>query len=480
VVQIRNRRHRKDLKMSSIEAGLRAPESLWRDEIRATLSLSWPMVLTNLGQTAMTSTDVMMIGRLGPDTLAAGSLGINLYFAPLVLGLGLIYATAPMMATELGRRSNSVRDIRRTVRQGLWLSILAAIPIWLLLWNGESILVAMGQQPPLAKEAGVYLRWLQWAVLPFYGYIVLRSFISALERPGWALAIMFVAVAFNALANWCLVFGNLGFPAMGIAGSGLATTLSSALMFVGLAVVVSVERQFRRYHLFGRFWRADWPRFTTLVRLGAPIAGLLAFEVSIFNAAAFLMGLINAASLAAHGIAIQIASITFMIPLGLNQAVTVRVGLAHGAGSTDGISRAGWAAYAIGVGFMALMAGAMILWPRVLIGAFIDLEDPANTAVIGLAVTFLSFAALFQIFDGAQAVASGMLRGLHDTKVPMVLAAIGYWGVGLPLGVLLAFRFGFAGSGIWIGLSSGLAVVAVLLLLRWLRRDELGLTAGGG
>ena len=464
--------------MSSIEAGVGAPESLWREEIRAMLSLSWPMVLTNLAQTAMTATDVMMIGRLGPATLAAGSLGINLYFAPLILGLGLMYATAPMMASERGRRRSSVRDIRRTVRQGLWLAVLIVIPIWLMLWNGEAILVAMGQEPALAKEAGIYLRWLEWAILPFYGYIVLRSFISTLERPGWALGIMLVAVALNALANWCLVFGNFGFPAMGIAGSGLATTLSSAFMFFGLALVVSVERKFRRYHLLGRFWRADWPRFKALLRLGAPIAGILAFEVSIFNAAAFLMGLIDAASLAAHAIAIQIASVTFMVPLGLNQAVTVRVGLAHGAGDADGISRAGWTAYALGVPFMALMALAMILWPRVLISAFIDLDDPANTAVIGLAVTFLSFAALFQVFDGAQAVASGMLRGLHDTKVPMILAAIGYWGVGLPLGVMLAFRFGFAGSGIWIGLSSGLAVVAVLLLLRWLRRDEIGLTAG--
>lgn len=462
--------------MSSIEAGVRAPESLWRGEIRAMLALSWPMVLTNLAQVAMTATDVMMIGRLGADMLAAGALGSNLYFAPLILGLGLVYAASPMMATELGRRRHSVRDIRRTVRQGLWLAILGAIPIWIILWNGEAILLAMGQEPALAEQAGIYLRWLQWAILPFYGYIVLRSFISALERPGWALVIMFIAVAFNALGNWLLIFGNWGFPKMGIAGSGLATSLSSAFMFVGLAMVVSFERQFRRYHLFGRFWRSDWPRFAAMLRLGLPIAGILAFEVTIFNAAAFLMGLINSASLAAHAIAIQIASVTFMVPLGINQAVTVRVGLAYGARNPDGISRAGWTAYAIGVGFMALMALVMLLWPRVLIGAFINLYDPANTVVIGLAVTFLSFAALFQIFDGAQAVAAGMLRGLHDTKVPMILAAIGYWGVGLPLGVLLAFHFGFEGNGIWIGLSSGLAVVAVLLLVRWLRRDQLGLT----
>ena len=461
--------------MSVSEAAVEAPQSLWRDEIRAMARLAWPLVLTNLAQTAMTVTDVAIIGRLGGDTLAAGALGLNLYFAPLILGLGLVYATAPMMATELGRRRNSVRDVRRTVRQGFWLSMLAVIPIWILLWNGEAVLLAMGQDPELSRQAGIYLRWLQWAILPFYFYTVLRSFMSALERPLWALVVMFAAVAFNAFANWLFVFGRLGFPAMGISGSGLATTLASTLMFLGLAVVVSVEPKFRRYRLFGRFWRADWPRFRALLHLGLPIAGILGFEVTIFNAAAFLMGLIDAASLAAHAIAIQIASITFMVPLGLNQAVTVRVGLANGAGDPAGVSRAGWTAYALGISFMALMALVMVAWPELLISGFIDIADPANAAVLGLAVTFLAFAALFQIADGAQAVASGMLRGLHDTKVPMFLAAIGYWGIGLPLGVVLAFPLGYRGSGIWAGLFSGLAVVALLLLRRWLGRERLGL-----
>lgn len=439
------------------------------------LALAWPMILTNLGQTAMTATDVMMMGRLGADALAAGALGSNLYFAPLIFGLGLMLATSPMIATELGRKRHSVRDVRRTVRQGLWLAVIVAVPIWLLLWNAEAILVAMGQEPSLSVQAGHYVRWLQWAVLPFYGYIVLRSFISALERPGWALVIVFVAVGFNVFANWCLMFGNLGFPAMGVAGSGLATTLSSILMFVGMLVVVTVEPRFRRYRLFGRFWRADWPRFMGLLKLGLPIAGILAFEVTIFNAAALLMGLIDAPSLAAHAIAIQIASISFMVPLGLNQAVTVRVGLAYGAGNADGVSRAGWTAYVMGVAFMTMTALVMLLWPHMLIRAFIDVGDPANATVIGLAVSFLALAALFQIVDGAQAVGAGMLRGLHDTTVPMIYAAVGYWGVGLPLGAALAFRFDLKGIGIWIGLSAGLAVVAVLLLWRWLRRDRLGL-----
>ena len=460
--------------MSAIEIGAQAPATTpWRDEIRATLSLSWPMVLTNLAQIAMTATDVMMMGRAGPHMLAAGALGSNLYFTPLIVGLGLMNAASPMMASELGRNRFSIRDIRRTVRQSLWLAVLVCIPVWLILWNAEQILLAMGQEPDLAHEAGIYMRWLQWAVLPFYGYIVLRSFLAALERPRWALVAVVAAVLFNAFANWCLIFGNLGFPKMGIAGSGLATTLSSALMFAGLVVIVMLERRFRRYRLFGRFWRADWPRLKALLRLGLPIAGILTFEVSIFNAAALVMGLISADALAAHAIAIQIASISFMVPMGLGQAATVRVGRAFGAGDALGITRAGWAAFALGITFMSCTALTMVLWPQVLISGFIDIDDPANAAVVGLAITFLAFAGLFQIVDGAQAVASGMLRGLHDTQVPMIFAAIGYWGVGLPLGVLLAFKGGLQGAGIWIGLSSGLAVVAVLLMWRWLRRDRL-------
>lgn len=459
--------------MSAIEASARAPENLWRDEIKATLALSWPMVLTNLAQTAMTVTDVMILGRVSAGTLAAGALGSNLYFAPMVFGLGLMLATVPMMAHSVGRNRHSVRELRRTVRQGLWAAVLISLPIWLLLWNGETILLAMGQESVLAAEAGAYLRALQWGLLPFYFYIVLRSFITTLERPGWATIVAFVAVGVNLLGNWALVFGHLGSPALGIVGSGIATSIASLMMFVGMVLVVSLDRRFKRYRLFGRFWRSDWPRFRQLMRLGIPIAAMMAFETTLFNAAAFLMGIIGAASLAAYAIVIQLCSVSFMVPLGVNQAATVRVGIAYGAGDAAGVSRAGWAAYGVGVGFMALSALVMIAVPHMLIGLFIDVQDVANTEVVAIAATFLIFAALFQIVDGAQAVGAGMLRGLHDTGVPMVIAAIGYWGVGMPLGALLAFHYGMAGVGIWIGLSAGLAVVAVLLLWRWMKRDRL-------
>ncbi|MEP7452472.1 MATE family efflux transporter [Phyllobacterium sp. SB3] len=452
-----------------------AAPRVWRDEIIAMLTLSWPIILTNVAQVAMTATDVMMLGWLGPHALAAGALGTNLYYIPMIFGLGLMTATTPMIARELGRSKFSVRDVRRTVRQGMWIAVTIAIPIWIALWNATPILLAMGQDVGLSAEAGTYVRALQWAILPFYFYIVLRSFMAALERPGWALVIAFMAVGFNALANYALIFGHFGFPPMGIVGSGIATALSSVLMFSGMVLIISLDRRFRRYHLFGRFWRADWPRYGQLMRLGLPIAAIMGFEVTIFNAAAFLMGLIGPNSLAAHAIAIQIASISFMVPLGFGQAATVRVGRAYGAQDPAGIKRAGWVAFTAGTGFMALTALLMILAPLQLIRVFIDIHSPANVEVVTLAVSFLALAALFQIFDGAQAVAAGMLRGLHDTTIPMIYAAIAYWGIGLPLSVAFAFWLDMKGVGIWIGLLVGLAVASLLLLSRWLRREKLGI-----
>ena len=449
----------------------------WTAEARATITLAWPLILTNVAQTAMTTTDVLLMGRLGSEALAAGALGANLYFATMMFGLGLTTATAPMIARELGRKGHSVRDVRRTVRQGLWAAVVIVVPIWIVLWHAEEILLAMGQRPDLASQAGHYMHALQWSVLPFYFYLVLRSFISALQRPQWGLVIGVGGVVVNALAAWGLIFGHFGLPRLGLFGAGIATTLADTLMFVVLAIVVYTDRKFRRYHLLGRFWRADWSRFVELWRLGMPIAATLVFEVAVFNASTFLMGLIGEASIAAHSIALQIASLSFMVPLGLSQAATVRVGLAFGAQDADGICRAGWTALAMGTAFMAMAALVMVTLPRTLISAFLDLDVPANAPVVDLAVSFLALAALFQLADGAQAVTAGMLRGLHDTRMPMIYAALGYWGIGLVVGVVLAFVAKLNGVGIWIGLAAGLVTVAILLLTRWLRRERLGLIA---
>jgi MATE family multidrug resistance protein len=447
----------------------------WRGELRAMLALGGPLVLINLAQIALTTTDVIVLGRLGPSALAAGTLGVNLYLALLLFGIGLVSATSPMMAAAIGAKHRVVREVRRTFRQGLWSALMVSLPSCVLLWHSGAVLRLFGQDAQLATDAQSFVRLLQWGFWPSLGFMVLRSFVAALERPNWALVVTAAAIVFNIVANWALVFGHLGLPAFGLRGSGMATSLSNAFLFVSLALVVAFGRKFRRYHLFGRWWRPDWPRLVALWRLGLPIGATLAFEITVFNAAVFLMGQFGIAAIAAHSIAIQIASVTFMVPLGLGQAATVRVGLAHGAGDRDGIARAGWSAFSLAIGFMATMSVIMMAAPRWLIGVFIDVEDPANLLVTQTAMTFLFCAAVFQIADGAQTVGAGMLRGLQDTRVPMIYAALGYWGVGMSLSLVLAFKAGFGGLGIWIGLAAGLVVVACAMILRWVRRTRLGL-----
>jgi len=451
----------------------------WLTEARATILLSLPLILTNLAQTVITATDVVILGWAGADYLAAGALATNLYFALLIFGIGLVSAVSPMVARERGRNRHAVREVRRTVRQGLWASVALAVPFWIVLWHTEQVLLWFGQDANLARLAAENMRGLQWAILPFLWYLVLRSFIAALERPFWSLVVGVAGVVFNALIVWALVFGHFGLPALGLFGAGIGSTLSACLMFLGMALVCGLDRQFRRYHVFGRFWRPDWARFRALWRLGLPMAVAVGLEVTIFNAAVFLMGLIGPTAVAAHAIAIQVASLCFMVPLGFSQAVTVRVGIAYGSGDADAIRRAGWTPFFLGVGFMACTALMMLAIPEALIGVFLDRADAKNAEVIALAVSFLGIAALFQVFDGAQAIAGGMLRGMHDARVPMIYAALGFWGVGLSLSVVLGFWVGLGGIGIWIGLATGLAAVSVLLLARWLRRERLGLMRGG-
>ena len=447
----------------------------WRTELRLTLALAWPLILANLTMAAIGATDVVLMGWLGARPLASAALGINLTFAFGLICLGLVTASSPMMATAIGHKTQMVHEVRRTFRQSIWMVGTLIVPLWLILWNSEPIIRALGQEPDLARGAQSFLRGYMWSQLGFLLFQAMRNFVAALERPGWVLAISLAAIPLNALLGYALIFGKFGLPAWGLFGGGLASSIVWGLMAVGLAVVILTDRQFRRFHLFGRFWRADWPRFAQIWRLGLPIAVTLALEVTIFNAAVFLMGLISTAALAAHAIAIQIAALSFMIPLGLAQAVTVRVGLAHGRRDPAGIARAGWTSFALGEAFMLAMALVMLAMPHFLVHAFLDESDPRNAEVIALAVSFLAVAALFQIVDGAQAVGAGMLRGLHDTTVPMIYAALGYWVIGLGTGIWLAFGLGWGGIGIWIGLAIGLAVVAMLMVARWARRERLGL-----
>ena len=455
----------------TLEAGT---ANSWRQELHATLALAWPLILANLTMAAIGATDVVLMGWLGARPLAAVALGINLTFALGLICLGLVTASSPMMATAVGAKVHAVHDVRRTFRQSFWMIATLIGPLWLILWNSEPIIRALGQEPALARDAQTFLRGYMWSQLSFLLFQAMRNFVSALERPGWVLAISLGAIPLNALLGYALVFGQFGFPRWGIFGGGLASSIVWAVQALLLALVIVRDRQFRRFHLFGRFWKADWPRYRKLWRLGFPIGLAMGFEGGVFSAAAYLMGLIDAESVAAHAVALQIAALTFMVPWGLSQAATVRVGRYLGEGDQAGIMRAGWTAWALGVGFMALMAAVIWSVPRELMTLFLDDTAP-NARVIALGVSFLAIAAVFQIADGAQVIAAGMLRGLHDTRVPMIFTFIGYWAIGIGIGAWLAFEQGWQGAGIWTGLAVGLIIVALLMVWRWSRRRALGL-----
>ena len=447
---------------------------LWRHELRSTLALAWPLIVANLTQQAIQATDVLLLGRLGAVELAAATLALNLTFTFNLLLFGLLLASSPMMATALGQRSNAIRDVRRTFRAGMWLLAISMPFYWLLLWHAQPVMMALGQPAELAHAGQSYLRAYMWCTAPWLLFQLLRNFVAALERPSVVLWLSLAAIAVNALLSWALIFGELGMPALGVVGAGLGSTLTWLIALAALILVIQGDRQFRRFHLFGRFWRLDSERTVDMVRLGWPIGITMALEMGVFALAALFMGWIGTPAVAAHAVALQIAALAFMVPLGLGQAATVRVGRALGKGDLAGIARAGWTAWVLGVGFMAAMALLMWVFPRELVGLFFGPAVGQETR--SLAVAFLSVAAAFQIVDGAQVIGAGMLRGLHDTRWPLIFALVGYWVVGLGIGAWLAFGRDWQGVGIWVGLAAGLASVAALMLSRWVLRERLGLT----
>jgi multidrug resistance protein, MATE family len=442
-----------------------------RRELGATLRLGWPIVLANVAIYAMTATDFIMLGRLSPRALAAGALGFNLFQPAMVLGIGIVAALAPIAAAKIGA-GESGDALRRATHQSLLSAVALSLLAWVYLWRVEAILLAIGEPADLARDAGIYMRGYQWSLLPNLLFITARCVFSALERPRPTLIAGLVAVAFNALANYALVFGEFGMPRLGVFGSGIATTLSQTLMFLILLGASLVEPRLRRVRPFALPWRPARRDLAALWRLGLPMGAMILAEVGVFSAATMVAGLIGRATLEAHTAALQIVSIAFMIPLGLGQAATVRVALAYGAHNARAIGRAGWCVFGLTLVYAALSAAAMVAAPRLLIAPFIDVDAPENANAVAIAVALLKVAALFQVFDATQCTLANMLRGLHDSKWPFVIAILGYWAIGAPIGLALGFLTPLAGVGIWIGLATGLAIVAVLLMLRWLGKER--------
>ena len=436
---------------------------------RGILALGLPLSGGYLAQTGIHLSDTVMLGWYSVEALAAQVLGGTLFFVLYLAGSGFAWAVVPMVAAE--QASGDETQVRRVTRMSMWASWafgVAAMP--LMIWS-ETLLLLLGQKREIANIAGQYLQIAGWGLIPALMAMVLRSYLSALERMQVVLWMTVTAVGVNIVINHALIFGNWGFPEMGIQGAAVASLFVSVAALVTLVIYVSWSLP--QHALFQRLWRPDWEALIDVFRLGWPIGITSLSESGLFAAASLMMGWLGTLQLAAHGIAVQVVSTVFMIHIGLSNAATIRAGQAMG--RKDGIALREGALVAIFIaGSLAIFAVVLFLvLPETLIGLFMDGDEPNRVAVTTIGVGLLAAAALFQVVDAAQIMALSLLRGMRDTRFPMVVAVISYWGIGIPISYVFGFTLGLGGVGIWLGLAVGLGLVGVLLMWRfWVRSAQ--------
>ncbi len=443
---------------------------LWKGEVRALLRLGLPLVATQVTQFAILTVDAIMVGRLGQAPLAGAALGTTVYFIGWLLGFGPVSAVAPVIAQAVGARPNRRMRVAVAVRMGLWSAFIAALPIIAIfvLW-AEDILLLFRQPADVSASAAPYIAVLSLG-LPFaFGLIVMRNFVSSLSKPNSALAFVVLVTLLNVLLNWMFIYGNLGAPRLELVGAGVASTLSNIIGFFAFALWAHYSRSFRSYGILTRFWQPHWAQLKELFVVGVPIGLTVAFEGGLFNAGVFLMGMFGTVALAAHHVAVNVASMTFMVALGLSLGGVVRVGLMAGARDAAGVRRAGYTTIVVAAICQGIFAFAMAIFPRPIIGIYIDIHAPENQVMVEQAVLFLRIAAVFQVFDAIQVAAAHALRGLKDTRIPMLLAGFSYWAIGFPACWYLAFETGLQGVGIWVGFVICLFLASVVMTTRfWL------------
>ncbi len=439
-------------------------------EASALLRLGLPLALTHLSYIATISTDVLMMGWLGPEALGTGSLAWYLYVFFDYFALGVLCAVSPTLSQYLGARRT--KDIRPTVRAGAWVALLLTVPCLVILWHSEHILVALGQSATLAGDAQSYLRFVLFAMLPGLWLFVISELLAAHGRTHALLLTYIAGIGLNALANYALMFGHFGFPEMGLDGAGLATVVVYIFMFSVLFGYVLVDRRMRRYRLLHNIWKFEWDRISGLLKLGLPIGCTEISEIGMFLVITLMMGLLGTTALAANAVAAQFCAIAFATTIGLSQAATVRVGRAIGSGDTELAALSGWTAICLGALVSIGPACAFVFLGAPLIGLILDPTDPANSDAIRLAVAVLAVAGLFQVADTVQGISIGVLRAYEDTRGPLLISFTVYWGVALPVAALLGSVFKLGAQGIWFGLVIGISIIGLLLLLRFWQKSK--------
>jgi MATE family multidrug resistance protein len=456
--------------LDKIETTASAPSAAEPDnhlalELTETLRLAVPMALTQLGQIAMMTTDLALVGRLGDQAVAAAALATTVYFVSFTVGMGLVSAVSPLAAQAFGARDP--RMVRRALRVGLWAALLVALPMMAFPLKGEAILLALGQAPVNAQLAQQYLFGLVWGIAPALWFIAIRGFMGAVNRPEPILWITLAAIPANGVLAYLLIHGVWGLPRLELFGAGFASSIINIASFLAGLWFVTRRRPFKKYHVLGRIWRIDWSLMKKLVIVGAPISISFLLEYGLFGAAGLLMGVISTTALAAHQIALQITAILFMVPFGISMAATVRVGHAVGRNDASGVRRAGFVALLLGIALVAALTLAVIVGRGGIAHLFFGAAADSAGAAIDLIETLLLIGATFFIADGIQTVAAGALRGMNDTRVPLLFAVISYWLIGFASAWWLAFSTPFGAAGVWVGLSIGTAVYAALLVWRF-------------
>ena len=433
--------------------------------VRAIAVLGLPLIGGHLAQQAIGLTDTVMLGWYGIEELAALTLAHSYFFVVFMLGSGFALAVMPMVAAAAG--ADDQTSIRRATRMGLWLSMGFCVLAMPMMWWSGPILRLLGQGGELSELAASYLRVAGWGLIPALLVMVMKSYLAALERTQIVLWITLLAAVANGLANYALIFGNWGAPELGITGAAIASIMTQVVSLV--AVVIYAIKVLPEYQMFARFWRPDWDMLGRVLWLGLPIGLTLLSETSLFAASAMMMGWIGTVPLAAHGIVIVVTSATFMVHLGLGNVATIRAGNAFGRKDRAHMARGASVVIVMSLFVAAVTTAAFLLVPDIMVGWFLDADDPDRLEILRIGAVLFAAAALFQLVDGAQVIALSLLRGVQDARFPMVIAVLSYWAVGIPASYVLGFVVGLGGVGVWLGLAAGLAFAGVLLMHRFWR-----------
>jgi multidrug resistance protein, MATE family len=439
-----------------------------KNELRSLLALAIPVILSELGWMSMSIVDTIMVGRLSAEAIGAVGMGNAIYYAPALFGIGILLGLDTLVSQAYGR--GDFDECHRWLSQGVYIAAAFTPILMASLWAAPFAFPYLRINSAVSQQTSDYLRVLNWGTLPLLLYAAFRRYLQGVKRVKPVTFALISANLINWGGNWVLIYGHFGFPAMGVRGSALSTCLARIYMAAVLIFAAWRNEAGRGHRLF-----AHWPgvivgRLRALLRLGVPAAGQIVMEVGAFGAATVMAGRLAPAALAAHQIALNCAAFSYMVPLGTSAAAAVAVGHAVGGGDGPRARRAGWLALTIGASFMACAAVVFLLAPHAVLVIYTNQE-----AVVSMGVPLLALAAAFQIFDGIQTISTGALRGLGETRMPMLANFVGYWILGLPLGYVLCFLRGHGVMGIWTGLTLALIFIALILLFQW-KRDSSRLT----